>query len=153
MRVSYSTELKQDSDGTWYRWQGTDNKGTKQKFRLGKHKSEAGRRIKVIRQLHDMQADLARDQQILNAEPRDEKVKNVTSLRREKLNSSFGHKLDPSKIETCMAWRTQQGHNANKPQSDYRHQATWLPESLMQRNQWQRGICRYCALPSLKSTE
>lgn len=115
MRGRYSTELKQDKDGSWYRWLGTDTMDTKQKFRLEKNKSEASRRIKVIQQLHDIQADLSRDQQILNAESSDETVKNVPSLKREKLNSSVGHKLDPSKIETCMAWLTQQGHNANKP--------------------------------------
>ena len=130
MRVSYSTELKQDSDGTWYRWLGTDSKGTKQKFRLGKNKSEASRRIKVIQQLHDMQADLARDQQILNAESNDATVKKVPSLSKEMLTSSLGQMLDPSKIDTCMAWLMQQGHYANQTQSGNGKQATWLPEFL-----------------------
>lgn len=130
MRVSYSTELKRDSDGTWCRWLGTDSKGTKQKFRLGKNKSEASRRIKVIQQLHDMQADLARDQQILNAESNDATVKNVPSLSKEMLASSLGQLLDPTKIDTCMAWLTHQSHDANQPQSGNRKQATWLPEFL-----------------------
>ncbi len=134
MRVSYSTELKQDSDGTWYRWLGTDSKGTKQKFRLGKNKSEASRRIKVIQQLHDMQADLARDQQILNAESNDATTKKVPSLSKEMLTGSLGQLLDPSTIDTCIAWLTQQGHDANQPKAATGNKLHGYPNSLMQQN-------------------
>ena len=40
----YETDLKQDKDGTWYRCVGK-KKGTKQKFRLGRQKIEAKRRL------------------------------------------------------------------------------------------------------------
>lgn len=39
--MSYETELKRDTDGTWYRWLGTNKNGTKQEFRLGKGKAES----------------------------------------------------------------------------------------------------------------
>ena len=57
--TSYETELKQDSDGTWIRWLGENQKGTKQKFRLGKDKAEAKRRLRLILALYDSQVEVA----------------------------------------------------------------------------------------------
>jgi hypothetical protein len=104
MRGSYTTDLKQDKDGAWYRWLGTDQKGTKQKFRLVRSKSEASRRIKLIQQLHDMQSDLARDQQTLDAGCQDTSLQQTPSLTSTTLADHVGHLLDAPKIGTCMAW-------------------------------------------------
>lgn len=128
MRGSYSTELKQEKDGAWYRWLGTDNKGTKQKFRLGKNKSEASRRIKMIQQLHDMQADLARDQQILDEGSRSSSAEKP--LSKETIANYVGHLLDPSKIDTCLSWLSQHRPESSQPQLDSKLQTTWLPDFL-----------------------
>ena len=56
---SYETALKKDPDGTWARWLGVNPKGTKQKFRLGKDKAEAKRRLRLILTLYDSQVDVA----------------------------------------------------------------------------------------------
>ena len=128
MRGSYSTELKQDKDGAWYRWLGTDSKGTKQQFRLGKNKSEASRRIKLIQQLHDMQADLARDQQTLEDGSRSSSAEQ--SPNKETLANYVGHLLDPSKIASCMSWLSQNRPESSQPQSNTKLQATWLPDFL-----------------------
>lgn len=53
----YETDLKRDSDGTWYRWLGENAEGTKQKFRLGQEKSEAERRIKLILAIYSLQLE------------------------------------------------------------------------------------------------
>ncbi len=59
MSTIYETELKQDKDGTWYRWLGVDVKGTKQKFRLGKDKPEAKRRLRLVIALFESQFEVA----------------------------------------------------------------------------------------------
>ncbi len=53
----YDTQLKQSSDAVWYRWLGKNEKGTKQKFRLGKSKQEAKRRLRLIIALFESQAE------------------------------------------------------------------------------------------------
>lgn len=55
MTAVYDTELKQDKDGTWYRWLGENEKGTSQKFRLGRDKAEAKRRLRLIVALYEIQ--------------------------------------------------------------------------------------------------
>ena len=55
----YETDLKQDKDGTWLRWIGEDEDGTKQKFRLGKDKVEARRRLRLIIMLFEAQSAAA----------------------------------------------------------------------------------------------
>lgn len=57
--TSYDKDLKQDKDGTWYRWLGVSTKGTKQQFRLGKDKREATRRFQLIVILFEFQVELA----------------------------------------------------------------------------------------------
>jgi len=52
--ATYDKDLKLGSDGTWSRWIGVDEKGTKQNFRLGKDKVEATRRLKLIVALHEL---------------------------------------------------------------------------------------------------
>jgi len=59
MTSIYETELKEDKDGSWFRWLGEDEKGTKQKFRLGKDKQEAKRRLRLIVSLFDIQRGAA----------------------------------------------------------------------------------------------
>lgn len=59
MATIYETELKQEPDGTWYRWVGESEKGTKQKFRLGRDKTEARRRLRLIHSLFETQNDAA----------------------------------------------------------------------------------------------
>jgi integrase len=54
----YETELKQEADGTWYRWVGEDQKKTKQKFRLGKDRADALRRLRLIVTLYESQFSL-----------------------------------------------------------------------------------------------
>lgn len=54
----YETELKQEVDGTWYRWVGEDQKKTKQKFRLGKDRADALRRLRLIVTLYESQFSL-----------------------------------------------------------------------------------------------
>lgn len=51
----YETELKQEADGTWYRWLGEDQKKTKQKFRLGRDRADALRRLRLIVTLYESQ--------------------------------------------------------------------------------------------------
>lgn len=60
MATIYDTELKKYGDGTWYRWLGEDEKGTKQNFRLGKDKAEAKRRWRLITALYETQLDAAK---------------------------------------------------------------------------------------------
>ena len=57
--ASYDKDLKQDKDGTWYRWLGVSTKSTKQQFRLGKDKKEATRRFRLILILFEYQVELA----------------------------------------------------------------------------------------------
>ncbi|MEQ9409172.1 MAG: helix-turn-helix domain-containing protein [Fuerstiella sp.] len=59
MATIYDTELKQAKDGTFYRWIGEDEKGTKQNFRLGRDKAEAKRRLRLILALFETQAQAA----------------------------------------------------------------------------------------------
>ncbi|WP_417387503.1 tyrosine-type recombinase/integrase [Gimesia sp.] len=59
MTTIYDTELKQAKDGTFYRWVGEDEKGTKQNFRLGRDKAEAKRRLRLILALFETQAQAA----------------------------------------------------------------------------------------------
>lgn len=59
MATIYETELKQDKDGAWYRWVGVNAKGTKQKFRLGKDKTEAKRRLRLVIALFESQVEVA----------------------------------------------------------------------------------------------
>ena len=59
MTTLYETELKQAKDGTFYRWVGEDEKGTKQNFRLGRDKPEAKRRLRLILALYETQAHAA----------------------------------------------------------------------------------------------
>jgi integrase len=56
----YDTKLKKDKDGAWYRWLGMNEKGTKQKFRLGKEKAEAKRRMHLILALYESQIEVAK---------------------------------------------------------------------------------------------
>lgn len=55
MATTYDTDLKKAGDGTWYRWLGEDEKGTKQNFRLGRDKAEANRRWRLIMALYETQ--------------------------------------------------------------------------------------------------
>lgn len=59
MATIYETELKKDKDGAWCRWVGKDAKGTKQKFRLGKDKAEAKRRLRLVIALFESQSEVA----------------------------------------------------------------------------------------------
>lgn len=59
MAAIYETELKQEKDGVWYRWVGTDSKGTNQKFRLGRDKAEAKRRLRLVIALFESQVEVA----------------------------------------------------------------------------------------------
>ena len=59
-RGAYETDLKQEKDGTYYRWLGQNRNSTKQKFRLGKNKVVARKRMSLIQLLFQNQSEAAR---------------------------------------------------------------------------------------------
>lgn len=59
MTTTYDTEMKLEKDGSWCRWIGIDDKGTKQKFRLGRDKAEAKSRLRLIVGLYETQKEAA----------------------------------------------------------------------------------------------
>lgn len=59
-RGAYETDLKQEKDGTYYRWLGQNQNRTKQKFRLGNNKAVARKRMSLIQLLFQSQSEAAR---------------------------------------------------------------------------------------------
>ena len=60
MPSTYDKELKQKKDGTYYRWIGSNEKGTNQQLLCGRDKPEAERRLNLILSLYEMQFEATR---------------------------------------------------------------------------------------------